>query len=418
MSLEKILKLSKNGIVDLTSTQLVQRDLPLILNELNRTNNIYFINWGPKNLTTLNANKEIKLQIQTKLAENFLNIKESLIIEDHIDTFDVDEDFLKCLSDQIIKQISKSHTKDGENINKKLISEAHAQLFINVGLLYAQKLNNYTEALVYYQKAVDIQKRILPFNHPLIAETLSKMGVAYRHKGEYGEALTYHQKALEIKKLSLPPTHPSIALSLNCLGNVFVILGEFDEALKYYKETLEIRRQNKSSSLPTNRQLDIWKILNNIGSVNSILNKFDESIRYYKEALSVRRDHLIASAPHPDIGMILNGLGSVYKKVGMYDEALKCYEEALLIFERTLPSHHLDIADTLCAIGIVFKNRGEFDSALECLSKALAIYKIVRQSDLNHNDIVRVNRLIKEVNDCLKSGVVKGRYRTSMQIWL
>ena len=38
--------------------------------------------------------------------------------------------------------------------------------------------------------------------------------------GEYSKALSYYEKSLEIKQQSLPPNHPDLAASYNNIGEV------------------------------------------------------------------------------------------------------------------------------------------------------------------------------------------------------
>jgi tetratricopeptide (TPR) repeat protein len=56
----------------------------------------------------------------------------------------------------------------------------------------------YTEALSYYEKALEIRQKTLPANHPHLASSYSGIGLVYKNMGEYSKALSYYEKALEI----------------------------------------------------------------------------------------------------------------------------------------------------------------------------------------------------------------------------
>ncbi len=58
--------------------------------------------------------------------------------------------------------------------------------------------------------------------------------------GEYSKALSYYEKDLEIKQKTLPENHPDLALSYNNTGNVYYDMGEYSKALSYYERALDI----------------------------------------------------------------------------------------------------------------------------------------------------------------------------------
>lgn len=48
--------------------------------------------------------------------------------------------------------------------------------------------------------------------HPKSATRYNNLGSAYRHKGEYDKAINYYEKALDIDIKFLPANHPHIAI--------------------------------------------------------------------------------------------------------------------------------------------------------------------------------------------------------------
>jgi tetratricopeptide (TPR) repeat protein len=102
----------------------------------------------------------------------------------------------------------KKHSKS----NKKLILQIILiWLFLtnNIGLVY-KNMCEYSKALSYYEKALEIQQETLPTNHPDLAASYNNIGTAYCGMGKYPEALSYYERALKIFQSSLPPNHPSI----------------------------------------------------------------------------------------------------------------------------------------------------------------------------------------------------------------
>jgi len=54
------------------------------------------------------------------------------------------------------------------------------------------KQGEYADAIVFYEKALDIYGKTLPPNHPNLAKLYSNIGVTYQDMSEYSKALSYH----------------------------------------------------------------------------------------------------------------------------------------------------------------------------------------------------------------------------------
>ncbi|CAF5132424.1 unnamed protein product, partial [Rotaria magnacalcarata] len=57
--------------------------------------------------------------------------------------------------------------------------------------------------------------------------------------GEYSKALEFYEKHLEITKIFLPPNHPDLATSYNNIGGVYDSMGEYSKALEFYEKSLK-----------------------------------------------------------------------------------------------------------------------------------------------------------------------------------
>ncbi|CAF0718646.1 unnamed protein product [Adineta steineri] len=66
------------------------------------------------------------------------------------------------------------------------------------------------DALSWYEKALEIQGKTLPENHPHLAGSYSNLGNLYYNMAEYSKALSYFERALDIWQRALPPTHPQL----------------------------------------------------------------------------------------------------------------------------------------------------------------------------------------------------------------
>jgi tetratricopeptide (TPR) repeat protein len=224
----------------------------------------------------------------------------------------------------------------------------------------------YTEALSYYEKALEIKQKILPANHPRLASCYNNIGLAYDNMGEYSKALSYFEKTLEIKQKNLPANHPDLATSYNDIGLLYSKMGEYSKALSYYEKDLEI----SGKTLPANHP-DLAASYNNIGLVHSKMGEYSKALSYYEKDLEISEKTLPAN--HPSSATCYNNIGGVYDKMGEHSKAFSYYEKALGIREKSLPVNHPLLATSYSNIGGLYYDMGEYSKALSYYEKDLEI---------------------------------------------
>ncbi|CAF1614471.1 unnamed protein product [Rotaria sp. Silwood1] len=198
-------------------------------------------------------------------------------------------------------------------------------------------MGEYSKALLYYEKSLDIYKKILSPNDLRLASSYNNIGAVYDNMGEYSKALSYYEKDLEITKKALPPNHPDLAASYNNIGMVYDNMGEYSKALSSYEQSLEIQK----IGLPPNHP-DLAASYLNIGAVYYNMGEYSKALSSYEQSLEIRK---IALPPnHPDLAASYNNIGMVYNNTGEYSKALSHYEKAQEIWKKSLPANHPHIA--------------------------------------------------------------------------
>jgi tetratricopeptide (TPR) repeat protein len=71
-------------------------------------------------------------------------------------------------------------------------------------------MGEYSKALSYYEKDLEIFQKTPPANRPHLAISYNNIGSVYYYTGEYPKALKYFERALDILQRSLPPNHPHL----------------------------------------------------------------------------------------------------------------------------------------------------------------------------------------------------------------
>ncbi|CAF5009013.1 unnamed protein product, partial [Rotaria socialis] len=65
------------------------------------------------------------------------------------------------------------------------------------------------------------------------------LGYLKDNQGEYQQAVKFFEKSLEINRKTLPEDHASLAPTYSNIGGVYSSMGEYSKALKYYEEALK-----------------------------------------------------------------------------------------------------------------------------------------------------------------------------------
>ena len=190
-----------------------------------------------------------------------------------------------------------------------------AYAFNNRGVL-ANERGNIDSALVYYQRALNLQEEIGEKNG--MASTLNNMGYIYNHYGDIAKALEFYHRCL---KISEEINHQEgVATVLNNLGRIYVALQDEQRGIDYYKKSLKICKKIEDKE-------GIASALNNIGAAYDCINNTVMAADYYKQGLLLYKE----MGNKQGIATALNNVGMIYHRRNEMNEALKYYEEALII---------------------------------------------------------------------------------------
>jgi tetratricopeptide (TPR) repeat protein len=209
---------------------------------------------------------------------------------------------------------------------------AKAPIYNQLGYI-KDELGEYQEAITFYEKSLEIDKKTLPPNHLNLASSYNNIGIVYCEMGDYSKALSSYEKAFAIRQQSLPPNHPDLGGSYNNIGMMYKNMGDYSKALPYYEKALAIDQK----SLPSNHP-DLSGSYNNIGMVYNSMGDYSKALSSYEKSLAIRQQSLPPN--HPDFGSSYNNIGSVYENMGNYLKARSFYERAVENGEHSLPPNH------------------------------------------------------------------------------
>ncbi|CAF1531846.1 unnamed protein product, partial [Rotaria sp. Silwood1] len=158
------------------------------------------------------------------------------------------------------------HLNQAEELYNELLNNSssdsdRAHIYHMLGFLKDDQ-GQYKEAVSFYEKSLEIERKTLPEDHSSLDSTYNNIGAAYDNMGNYTKALEFYDKSLKILEKSLPPNHPNLASSYNNIGGVYDNMGNYSKALEFYDKALKIYEK----SLPPNHPL-LATSYNNIGGV-------------------------------------------------------------------------------------------------------------------------------------------------------
>ena len=102
-------------------------------------------------------------------------------------------------------------------------------------------MGNFSSALQFDQRALDIRVKLFGEEHPNTAECYVSLGVTQYASGDFLSALQSHQHALDIRIKLFWKEHPHTAECYFSLGETQHALGNFSSALQSKQRALDIR---------------------------------------------------------------------------------------------------------------------------------------------------------------------------------
>ncbi|CAF3702174.1 unnamed protein product [Rotaria sp. Silwood1] len=281
-------------------------------------------------------------------------------------------------------------------MQRKFLPHNHPELittYNNIGSIN-DIMGNYSIALSYYQMALEIQKTFFPTDDPSLAITYGNIGAVHNSMGNYPAALSYYKQTLKIEHKSLPANHPNLAATYEQIGSIYGYMGDYSTALSYHKKGLEIQQKTLPPDHP-----NLATTYKNMGEGYRMLGDSSTALSYYEKTLDIELKSLQPS--HPSIANTYSCIAAIYHMLQNYPIALSYYEKALGIKQRSFPSDHPSIAKTYSEIGSLHESIEDYSTALSYYEKALKIEQ--KSLPFNHPSLAYNYNKIGSVYDSMNN---------------
>lgn len=251
-------------------------------------------------------------------------------------------------------------------------------------------LGNYDSSYLYYEKCLDIRKRVSPQKQ--VGFTYINLGQLAELKGEYAYSIDHFLRGIRVFKsisdlsrlakcynglgysqLRLGTLDSGfhylkkaqeIYLALNDstgLSNVLLSLGYLKEmqlnyldAMVLYKEVINAKRYSKDS-------INYSKAHNNIGNIKYALNDYDSALWYYSVSKNV-------NTGSKDKGNVLNNMGVIYYSLAKYEKSYTYLDSALVI--RKISGDNYGISSTYHNLANLYFLKGAYSISEKYLDSA------------------------------------------------
>jgi len=293
----------------------------------------------------------------SKGEKDFLNYQLEVIQKN--DAFQQGETFFKGQEYRKAKQYYERLIEQDSDYQSNKIHIVHYHL----GKVY-KELGDFNKAIIYFDKAIIIQKHFGQGIDSQTAKSYHELGVVYDSLGDFESSKRYYEKGLEIRRTLYGEQHQEIAESYDGIALVYESLGNFEKAILYYQRGLDMFKAIYGENHPLTA-----KSYNNLATVYKIQAQNEKAIEYYQKTLDI--DKLVLGDYHPDTALVYTSLGSVYCTVVDVNKGLELLGKSIDILKSIYGERSQHIIIPYNNLAATYVNLGKYTQALELHQKTL-----------------------------------------------
>jgi CHAT domain-containing protein len=155
-----------------------------------------------------------------------------------------------------------------------------ANIYFSVGKIYLDKGLDFSKALIFNEKALDIRRKSLPPNHPKLAQSCNNTAMLLQRKGRFAAAKILATEAVAIKSAAPKVDSLSLMRSLYELAINARMLGDYDDAIETATKVQSFARILKDSFYMGESFLTL-------GSCQFYLTNYQNAIENYSAAQKI-----------------------------------------------------------------------------------------------------------------------------------
>jgi serine/threonine protein kinase len=242
--------------------------------------------------------------------------------------------------------------------------EIQADLYDTLGTLYDQ-LGKFDEADSLLQSSLANRKALYGADSAKVAESLIALASLRLDQAQLDESEKLARQGLEMSKRHLPPDHPVVARATMTLGRTLDNRGKYDEAIPLLEEAVRLQ------SGPTGVAADLSNTLGELANTHYYLGHYDTSKSLNEQALAM--DQRLFGDRNPNVAQDLTNLADIQYQWGHYAEAERLQRLALGIMQSWYGPEHPETADDMTILGKYLIAEDRPKEASDILRQSLSI---------------------------------------------
>ncbi len=173
-----------------------------------------------------------------------------------------------------------AYHKKGLHLGEQFYGEDHIELVTNyINILGVYENSEVEKVMFYSKKALRILQKVYGEKNRYTAIIYHNLGLEYTYRKEYTTALEYLQKSLNIRTAILDKNHEAIVSSYYYMAELYKEQHAYEKALAYYQKGIAIvKRSGRLSEL-------LPKCYMAIGAIHYKQQQFEKALQYYEKAL-------------------------------------------------------------------------------------------------------------------------------------
>ena len=293
--------------------------------------------------------------------------------------------------DKASKDIDTSLTKDPEL--QAQMMHTMAETYVGLGL--------YPRGESLLRRAIDINRRVLSLNDPIVLRWNTQLAETLWAEGRYGDAEELQRKTLDADRQVLGPEHPDTLKCMNILGTILEFEGRFRDAEHVQLETLDRQRRVLGSEHP--------ETLKTEGDLASILRdegRFADSEKAYRRVLEF--DRRFKGEDHPETLFNAAMLSDVLRCERQFVQSENLARKTLEAQRRILGPDHIGTLDSMAILAQTLQGEGKYAAAEELQRDSLERRR--RSLGQDHPTTLRAIAILGSILN------EEGRYREAQKL--
>lgn len=218
------------------------------------------------------------------------------------------------------------------------------------------KKSNYTEAVIYLQKGLEVAQRQFGKQDTIYATLASDLAVLYRQQGLYEKAESLFLEAKDIQEKIVGKKYADYAATSNNLAILYHSQGFYDKAEPLYLEAKIIREE-----LFGKESMEYAGSSNNLALLYYERGKYEKAELFYIEAQKTIKK--VLGEDHHYYTVLTSNLALLYFKQGLRKKAEPLFLEVYQIRQKTLGKNHLDYAIACNNLANLYGSQSEYTKA-------------------------------------------------------